>query len=165
LKRLQSRKDFLRKKSNKIKGVDMKTRMIALALVGLGFFSMCSFTVKNADENTATEVSSNPKDLDVQMILNGLGVATKVDQAALEAKYPSANLNINKAQGIKLAFNNPMAQPYNLDVFDSEGVLVASMNNIIAPEVSLPANMFNQGSYVYKLTGEGNTYAGKFFYN
>lgn len=143
----------------------MKTRMIALALVGFGFFSMCSFTVKNTDESAATtDVSSNPKDLDVQMILNGLGIATKVDQAALENQYPSVNLNINAVKGISLGFNNPLAQPYNLDVFDSEGNLVASMNNIISPEVSVPANLFSQGSYVYKLTGEGNTYAGKFFY-
>ena len=138
----------------------MRNRMIAMALVGISFFTVCSFTVNKDSKNNVSEVNSNPKDLDVQMILKGLGIATSAD----ETKYASVKVDAAAAKGFNLGFNNPTAKPYSLVVFDTDGNMIASVDNIEEPSVSLPPSMFNKGSYIYKLTGEGNTYAGKFFY-
>ena len=135
-----------------------------MAITGIAFITACSFTLRPSNSENKTEVSSNAKDLDVSMILNTMGISTKVDEAELNAKYPAVKMNTAADKGINLGFSNPMAQPYQLDVFDTEGNLVASVNNIISPSVTLSASIFTQGSYIYKLTGEGNTYAGKFFY-
>ncbi|MDX2000976.1 MAG: hypothetical protein SFW35_00960 [Chitinophagales bacterium] len=127
-------------------------------MMGFGmFFSLCSFT-------SGGESTNENKDADVSAILKEMGISTSVDEAALEAKYPSVKVTVNSGSNIMLAFNNPTAQYYNLEVFDSEGSMVASYSNIMDAKVAVASTSFERGAYTYKLTGEGNTFAGKFFY-
>jgi hypothetical protein len=128
-----------------------------MMITGITFFSLCSFTGE-----TTTGV-----DADVNAILTAMGITTVVDEAALEAKYPSIKVTqvaFSNGMDVQLSFANPTAQNYNLDIYDYEGNPVASFNNIIDSKQNVPATFFNRGSYTYKLTGEGNVYAGKFFY-
>lgn len=109
-----------------------------------------------------TEVSTNGKDVDVTAYLNNLGVATVVDEAALTERY--GNIELTQVKGDKLtwSFPNKDGKGFTLEVYNNYGDRVVTLMDIYNNEVSLDAGFFGTDTYIYKLSGNGNTYAGKF---
>lgn len=103
------------------------------------------------------------KDADIEAYLNSLGVQTRVDENKLNQKYPGTALFTDPVNGnTTIEFNNPDANNYKLEIYDVSKGLVASFVNISASKVTIDKELFQSGSYIYKLQGESNLYCGTF---
>jgi hypothetical protein len=111
---------------------------------------------KPAKETTST-------DIDVHAYLAALGMTTQVDEAKLAAQYPGVSLAVVGNSGVEIKFANPTAQEYRLDIYDLDGNILVTYVDIYGDTVQVDQRFVAAfGSYIYKLSGEGNTYAGKF---
>jgi hypothetical protein len=106
------------------------------------------------------------RDVDVAAMLQDMGIATSVDEQALETKFPSVKIFPNPAiQSITMQFYNPNHKPFRLEVYDLKGVMVYMRQNITTSEIILFRGNLDKGTYLYKLTGNGNIYSGKIIFN
>jgi hypothetical protein len=65
--------------------------------------------------------------------------------------------------GVEIKFANPTAQEYRVDIYNMDGNILVTYVDIYGDTVKVdPRFVAAFGSYIYKLSGEGNTYAGKF---
>jgi hypothetical protein len=104
-------------------------------------------------------------DIDVDALLQELGITTKIDEEKLSKKYPKINVFPNpSSEVLNIEFTNPDAKPYHLDVYDFGGSLVIQQKNITDSKIVIQKDWLSTGVYTYKLTGEGNTHCGKFIF-
>lgn len=108
------------------------------------------------------EVSTNGKDVDVTAYLSNLGITTKVDEAALIERYGNVELTQTVGDRLTWSFPNAEGKGFTLEVYNDYGDRVVTLMDIYNNEVSLDAGFFGTETYIYKLSGNGNTYAGKF---
>ncbi len=140
------------------------TTVMSLAL----FISLSSFTPISGSPLLPTskvniEPATTSLEIDVNQYMAALGLTTSVDEKALETQYPSVAVEFLGGDGVEIKFANPTAQYYRLDIYDLDGNVLVSYEDIYGDTVKVD-NRFvaATGSYIYKLVGEGNTYAGKF---
>lgn len=132
--------------------------------------ALSSFTNKSGsspapmpDAKPVPVLTSKTLDIDVNAFLESLGLSTQVNEQELEAKYPSVSVAVKSDKGVEIKFANPTAQQYRLDVYDLDGNILVTYVDIYGDTVKIDNRFVGAiGSYLYKLTGEGNTYAGKF---
>lgn len=107
--------------------------------------------------------ASTAKDVDVNALLSSWGIRTQVNEQELQAQYPGVSVAPVQGSGVEIKFANPAARQYRLDIYDLEGNVLVTYIDIFGDTVKVD-NRFvaGNGSYLYKLSGEGNTYAGKF---
>lgn len=103
-------------------------------------------------------------EIDVQAYVASLGLTTSVDEKALAAQYPIVDVAfVGGNNGVEIKFANPTAQNYRLDIYDAQGNILVTYVDIYSETVKVDSRFVaGTGKYLYKLTGEGNTYAGKF---
>lgn len=111
---------------------------------------------------TKVEVNTHGKDVDAMAYLSNMGIAVTVDEAALTERY--GNVELTQVPGDKLtwSFPNGAGKGFTLEVYNNFGDRVVTLMDIYNNEVSLDAGFFGSDTYIYKLSGNGNTYAGKF---
>lgn len=108
---------------------------------------------------------NNLGDIDVDAFLQEMGITTKVDEEALNKKYPSVKLFPNPAtEQINIEFYNPDTKPFRLEVYDLGGTLVMQQNNVNQSKIEIQRGWLSSGVYTYKLTGNANTHCGKFIF-
>lgn len=131
-------------------------------------FTLSSFTNKSG---TAPKIDAKPSpvvtpkslDIDVSAFMASIGITTQVDEQELEAKYPSVSVAVQTGNDVEIKFANPTAQEYRLDIYDLDGNILVTYVDIYGDTVKIDNRYVGAiGSYIYKLTGQGNTYAGKF---
>lgn len=110
-------------------------------------------------------VSTNIKDQNVLAYLNKMGITVKIDKEAFDQQFPGVDLKVESGSRVAMAFPNETAGKYQLDIYDNDGNPVVTFTDIHSDEVSVDSGFFNEGSYIYKISGEGVLYAGKFDYN
>lgn len=142
--------------------------IITLFALGL-VIALSSFTSNTGSpvNGTMPKIEAAPTstsmDIDVNAFLTSLGLTTEVDEKQLEAEYPSVSVAVNTGSNVEIKFANPTAQGYRLDVYDIDGNILVTYVDIYGDTVKIDQRFVGAiGSYLYKLSGEGNTYAGKF---
>lgn len=104
----------------------------------------------------------NPKDVDVAAMLDEMGIPTEVDEKALEEKYPGVNIKMGE-QELIFTFEGQGEQPYTLLIFDNFGNHLISYLNIEDGHVQVEREVLRDNTnFTYRLTGNGDTYAGRF---
>jgi hypothetical protein len=89
-----------------------------------------------------------------------------VDEQLLEEKFPSVKIFPNPAsQTVNVKFNNPNRKSYRIDVYDVEGQMVYMQTGITSDEFVFYRGNISKGIYTYRLSGEGNSYCGKFIFD
>jgi hypothetical protein len=140
-----------------------------ITVLSLGLvISLSSFTNGGGNPLAANPTPKAPVanaqlEIDVNAYMATLGLTTTVDDKELEAEYPSVSVEFLNGNNVEIKFANPTAQQYRLDIYDAEGNIVVTYVDIFGDTVNIE-NRFvgSTGNYLYKLSGEGNTYAGKF---
>lgn len=110
-------------------------------------------------------VATNIKDQNVIAYLAKMGISVKLDAEAFNAAHPGVDLKVESGSKVAMAFPNEAAGKYQLDIYDNNGNPVVTFTDIHSDEVSVDSGFFEEGSYIYKLSGDGVLYAGKFDYN
>lgn len=131
--------------------------------------ALCSFQwetnekVGFTNKSLQTTEIKNPKDQDVSSMLEELGIQTKVNEQLLAQNNPGVIISNNDEDDkLRLEFYNPNEKNYTLNIYGPDGQLVVSYINIYSPYTIIDKAYFDSDIYTYKLTGEGNTYAGRF---
>jgi hypothetical protein len=121
-----------------------------------------SNTVVNRFEDKPLELH---EDIDVSAFLEDMGITTKVDEVALEQRFPSVKLFPNPAtENLSIEFFNPDEKSFQLEVYDFGGSLVMQQKNITQSSIQIQKGWLSSGVYTYKLVGAGNTHCGKFIF-
>lgn len=147
----------------------MNKRIFVVVAIGLFIFiSMSSFKYDNSTKiilkpGMATQPGTT-KDKDVVAYMKEMGLKFMIDDAAFNEMFPGVDLNIDTKKQVNLEFPNATASKYQLDIFDKYGSPVVTLVDIFSDEVAVDSEFFEEGTYIYKLTGAGNLYAGKFEY-
>ena len=132
-------------------------------VIALSSFTTSSGSTMKANPKPVAETSTTAKEVDVQAFMASLGLPMQVDAQQLEQQYPGVSLAFQNGNGVEIKFANPTAQEYRLDIYDMNGNILVSYVDIYGDTVEVDSRFVGTyGSYLYKLTGEGNTYAGKF---
>ena len=119
---------------------------------------------KDIAPNAESPTLSNPKDINVLDYLKTIGVNVKVNVHELTRKYGEVDLEVDEARKVVLNFPNPEASNFQLDIYDMNGNPVITYLDIYDAQVAVDSNFLDNGTYIYKLAGNGNLYAGKFDY-
>ncbi len=132
-------------------------------VIALSSFTNKSGSTPKVDAKPAPVLSSNSLDVDVNAFMALMGITTQVDEQELEAKYPGVSVAVQTGNNVEIKFANPTAQEYRLDIYDLDGNILVTYVDIYGDTVKVDNRFVGAiGSYIYKLTGQGNTYAGKF---
>ena len=110
-------------------------------------------------------VSTNIKDQNVISYLTKMGITVKMDEEAFNEAFPGVDLKVEPGSKVAMVFPNENAGKYQLDIYDNDGNPVVTFTDIHTQEVSVDSGFFKTGAYIYKLSGDGVLYAGKFDYN
>ncbi len=113
-----------------------------------------------SDANIQTGV-----DYDIESYLKGLGIETRVNEAELEAKYPSATTSVNRTSGETTIQLSNASSSYQLDIYDATKGLVASFVNLTSNQMQLTKDMFGAGNLLYKVSEGANLHCGTFVVN
>lgn len=108
--------------------------------------------------------SQNSKDIDVEAYCSKNGIPLTVDEQEIVERYGNVQLDINFGDKVNFQFTNNSEAYYVLDIYDMNGNPVLTISHINNNNISVDAGFFASGEYIYKLSGEGNTFAGKFSY-
>lgn len=132
-------------------------------------FDSTSFEQSNTQPVISDRFNNKPinnlGDIDVNAFLQEMGIVTKVDEDALNKKYPGVKLFPNPAtEHLTIEFYNPDAKKFILEVYDLGGTLVMNQNNVTQSKIEIQRGWLSSGVYTYKLTGNGNTHCGKFIF-
>lgn len=104
------------------------------------------------------------KDVDVASYCSLMGVTLSVDEDALDAQVGNVYLKM-KPRTLRLKFPNPDNKNYSLVIYDIHGQPIISILDISKDKVEVNRIFLKSGQeYIYKIKGNGNTYAGKFTY-
>lgn len=149
-----------------MKSLSIVTLMSIGLIVALSSFTSNTGSPVNANKpkvEASTVTTPSTLDIDVNAFMASLGLATQVDEKQLEAQYPSVSVAVNTGSNVEIKFANPTAQEYRLDIYDIDGNILVTYVDIYGDTVKIDERFVGAfGSYLYKLSGEGNTYAGKF---
>ncbi len=138
------------------------TLMSLCLVIGLSSFKSNSGSPIKISKPAAETVSKGV-DIDVNAFMASLGMSTMVDEKQLLEQYPGVTVAMHSNTGVEIKFANPTAQQYRLDIYDLDGNILVTYVDIYGDTVKVDQRFVAAfGSYLYKLTGEGNTYAGKF---
>lgn len=145
-----------------MKSISFITVLSIATIISLSSFTGGSTTMA-APSPAKAPVANAQQEIDVNAYMASLGMTTTVDETELEEQYPGVSVAFMTGNNVEIKFANPTAQQYRLDIYDAEGNIVVSYVDIFGDTVQID-NRFvgGYGSYLYKLSGEGNTYAGKF---
>ncbi len=149
-----------------MKSLSIITLLSLGLIVALSSFTSNTGSPVNANKpkvESANGTATSTLDIDVNAFMASLGLATQVDEKELEAQYPSVSVAFNTGSNVEIKFANPTAQEYRLDIYDIDGNILVTYVDIYGDTVKIDERFVGAfGSYLYKLSGEGNTYAGKF---
>lgn len=145
-----------------------KSAYLVLAVGLFVIISMSSFKYDDTPKvilkpGMASLPGNTTKDKDVVAYLKEMGVRFMLDDSSFNELFPGVDLELANEQ-VNLEFPNATASEYQLDIYDKFGNPVVSLIDIFSDEVSVDGGFFEEGTYIYKLTGAGNLYAGKFEY-
>lgn len=108
---------------------------------------------------------SNPKDRNVQALLDSMNINTAVDEFRLEELsqikvYPNPALNY-----INIEFSNPDNRAFTLEIYTVAGQLVEYYEDITGSQFRIDLSDFPNGPYTYKLASTTGFFTGKFIVN
>lgn len=140
--------------------------LFVLLIVQMVMFARlyASDLVNQAEKITTKIAGEKPgTNEDIDAYLKSLGIATTVDESALNQKYQGTELYSDPVSGnTTIEFKNSDAATYKLEIYDVSKGLVASFVNINTGKVVIDKNLFASGAYLYKLQGAENLYCGTF---
>jgi hypothetical protein len=149
-----------------MKSLSIVTFLSIALIISLSSFTSNTGRPANANKpkvEAANVTTPATLDIDVNAFMASLGFATQVDEKQLEAQYPSVSVAVNTGSNVEIKFADPTAQEYRLDIYDINGNILVTYIDIYGDTVKIDERFVGAfGSYLYKLSGEGNTYAGKF---
>lgn len=125
-----------------------------------GMFS--AFTTSDKKENE----KRNEKDVDVMEMARERGIRTEVDESFYNAGHPGVKVKISDSESdIKINFFNLNFKKYKLYIYDVNGLVIGQYENFEDARASIDTRYLDDGTFLYKISGEGNIFAGKFELN
>lgn len=135
-------------------------RYFTLTFSALFFAAM--FSAFTTSDTASTKSDSNDKDVDVMKMAKDLGIETEVD----ETKYvghPGVKVKISDNESdIKVNFFNLNFKRYKLSIYDVNGLVIGQYEDFEDARASIDTRFMEAGTFLYKVAGEGNIFAGKF---
>ena len=106
--------------------------------------------------------TNNPKDQDVQALLDSLEISTTVEEARM-IEVSQVKLYPNPANNyINFEFSNPEGTVYSLEVYTITGQLVDYYEDITGQHIKIDLSELPNGPYTYKLGNKTGFFTGKF---
>lgn len=133
---------------------------LSLSVLGLaGMFS--AFTVSESSKDKKHE-----KDVDVMELAREKGIRTEIDESFYNTGHPGVKVKISDSESdIKINFFNLNFKKYKLNIYDVNGLVIGQYEGFDGAEASIDTKYLDGGTFLYKISGEGNIFAGKFELN
>lgn len=144
----------------------MKVKFTTLKkYIGLTFsvlFIAALFSAFTSSDHSDTHSNKNDKDVDVMKMAREMGIEPIVDESKY-VSHPGVKVKISDNESdIKINFFNLNFKRYKLSIYDVNGLAIGHYEDFEDMKASIDTRHFDSGLFLYKISGEGNTFAGKF---
>ncbi|MEX2590823.1 MAG: hypothetical protein WD334_11515 [Chitinophagales bacterium] len=133
-----------------------------LSLTFSALFIAALFSAFTSSDKASDKSNKNDKDVDVMEMAKDLGIRTEVDETQYSS-HPGIKVKITDNESdIKVNFFNLNFKRYKLSIYDVNGLAIGHYEDFEDARASIDTRLLDAGVFLYKVSGEGNIFAGKF---